>query len=180
MNRSLNVVALVGVFLAMFTAIGCSGKNASTLLPLQKDPIAGPASFKDVTPAPIDNADVEKHIDTGMSSKERDVIRNVMLHLPPAARENVIYFERDGSVYANHAGLRREVETGRRADESFSSFVTREGRLIAMPAYLPKPPDELAGSQRPMFMNPSPSAGTGPYRRLYSEGGFVTPMPAQA
>lgn len=134
--------------------------------------VSAPVIPREVIPSPISDAAVESHIDTTMPAADRDVIKNIMLHIPQIARANVIYFSQNGKVYANHAALKREVELLRPAQGLVSTYVGRDGKLLAGPPALPKPREIADGLTHRMYMNPPPVTTTGPYRRLYSDGAF--------
>lgn len=77
-------------------------------------------------------ADVDAAIDPRITGAERRVIRNVMLHLPPMARGNVIYIE-NGRAYANRPELTREIEFLKPVKGMPNVYMRADGTMIPGP-----------------------------------------------
>lgn len=137
------------------------------------------ASRRTIKPPPLaQNADVEKYIDPSITGEARRIIAEVLRATDENARENVVYFTGDGKAYANKPGLLELFETPTQTGQNQYRF--KNGEVINYPALTQKPQQNLADGMlgrrpliSPLSVTPTPTGGSGPYRRVYSKPGYA-------
>jgi hypothetical protein len=134
----------------------------------------------------IPDQDVDANIEASIVGNDRAVIRSVMLSEPQWARENVIFVDKTGHVYANKAKLIATTSIARPVPGT-NDFVDQHGRRFAGPPVTEKPRASTSSAgRRPLYGTPSPTTNSGPYRRMYSDpgiwyaGGLHTIIPSGA
>lgn len=123
----------------------------------------------------IKDADVDSHIDPGITGADRTTIKNVMLGLPDFARDNVIFVDRNSHIYANRKWLIDTTSIAAPVPGKAGVFRNAEGIEFAGPPVTEKPGlRHTASNVRPMYGTPPAFTTTGPYRRVYSDPGTWT------
>jgi hypothetical protein len=117
----------------------------------------------------MDNGDI--YIDPSITGKERVIIAEVMAHIPRDERENVIYIDESGNVYANRQELKNEMNQYKHRKENI--YVDKSGKEVVIPEFQSKPKESTTkGIGILTASEPSCTGGTGPYRRVHSKTGY--------
>jgi len=135
-----------------------------------------------LTPVHAQSDDVNALIDPVIQGTERDVISKVMKTLDSEDRQNVIFVDKDGKVYANKVKLKLNLKKPKKIKDNL--YEDENGKQFAAPELSPRPTDfsgrevqgptsakvQLAAFLAQVTVN---SGGTtGPYRRVYSRPGY--------
>ncbi len=175
---------ITSIFFAFLFLSGCSAGSGIHALPASNTAV-NEMSTNRVAQA-VENSDIDAHIDRDESDHDRKKIRKIMKMLRKQDRANVMFIDADGSVYANHktllAGTMRLIALpGRR-----NMFTDVAGRIFSGPPDSAKPTRfdgvDMQGAENrfvssairaPKFGTPGTNGGSGPYRRVYSKGGYA-------
>ncbi|PQP82426.1 hypothetical protein C0Q44_13365 [Paenibacillus sp. PCH8] len=117
---------------------------------------------------------IEINIDSSITGNEREVIADVMARLDEEDRENVIYVSEDGAVYSNKVELQATTEVYDQVDNN--TYQSASGKELVGPGISTNEfstsavRDDLQIS--PTAEVPTPSGGSGPYRRVFSNNGY--------
>lgn len=124
---------------------------------------------------PITDDQIDSHIDASITGQDRSIIKNVMRSIPTYARENVIYVDQAGHIFANRRSLIATTVLSKPAPGQTGTFVEPSGTQIAVPTFGSKPGSSARSldsvSRRPMYGTPPETLDKGPYRRVYSDPG---------
>lgn len=105
------------------------------------------------------------YIDFSIQEKEKQIIYDVMKILPASDRENVIYFDEEGTIYANKPELMENWTRYEKAEGN--TYQDQNGNTIAGPM-------DGIQSSKPISIQSYTCTGTqGPYRRVYSKSGYA-------
>lgn len=107
------------------------------------------------------------YIDPAIQGEERRVITGVMELLPPAYRDNVIYFSENGTIYANRVALKSEFQPARQIKDNLYETSWGE-RFVTPPSDYDSPAGSGISAQGEYTCT---SVSTGPYRRVATQAG---------
>lgn len=117
--------------------------------------------------SPSQSDDSGFHIDPAIQGQERRVISEVMRLLPPAHRDNVIYFSESGAIYANKVALKSEFRPARRLRDNI--YQTSWGERFVAPASGSDASSGSGASAQGEYT--CASVNTGPFRRVATQAG---------
>ncbi|WP_440118274.1 hypothetical protein [Paenibacillus sp. QZ-Y1] len=117
---------------------------------------------------------IEINIDSSITGNEREVIADVMARLDEEDRGNVIYVAEDGAIYSNKMELKATTEVYDLVDKN--TYRSASGKELVGPGVST---NEFSASAvrddiqiSPTAEAPTPSGGSGPYRRVFSNNGY--------
>jgi Tfp pilus assembly protein PilZ len=117
--------------------------------------------------ASLDSNDTEMYIDPSITGEERATIAEVMKHIPPDERENVIYIDHFGKIFANKPELKEEIYKLEHVKDNI--YLDKSGNEFVAPT----PKRSKKESVAILFASePNCSGGSGPYRRVHSKLGY--------
>jgi hypothetical protein len=112
---------------------------------------------------PIPDSQIDAHIYRSMAPSERRLMHNIMLHLAPEHRYNVVYYATDGTVHANNPDLIAGTKVYRQQlGQKRTMMISRDGDTIAAPPGHDISPRDYNCASIPVF------SGSGPYREVVS------------
>ncbi len=113
------------------------------------------------------------YISNAIQGSERQVMENVISTLPVEDRENVIYVNKEGDVYANKPELKDDIELLTTVKNNV--YQNSEGEKFVFPQLEPRPvvtKDTYFSINKVSAPSTCQTDGTGPYRRVYSNTGY--------
>ncbi|MBF6594309.1 MAG: hypothetical protein IVW51_07660 [Thermaceae bacterium] len=117
------------------------------------------------------NVGVDQFIEPGITGHSREVMRKILAMMPESQRQNVIYFDSDGTVYTNRPSLLDGLEKLSR--DSSGHWVDAQGQCFDLPV------SDGAGANNGVSLSSvQPPAylftGTGSYGSVYTTTGFTS------
>ncbi|HTD32304.1 MAG TPA: hypothetical protein VK665_01485 [Candidatus Elarobacter sp.] len=125
----------------------------------------------------VSDADIDKNIDPGLSTHDRQIVRSAMLEQPPFARKNLVFLDAGGRIYSNRSALLKTTSIRRRVAGK-NAVYDEAGRVVPLPPRQTKPGladhgVRPSGMRAPLYGDPPETTLTGPYRRLWSDPGYT-------
>lgn len=110
--------------------------------------------------------DVHESIDVSIQGYERDIMANVMNHLPEKHRTNVIYIDRKGKVHSNREALKTEFKPAKQISKNL--WQKESGEMFVLPEEKASTSD--INAQVAYTCSP---AGGGTFRRVATQQGLA-------